>query len=135
MSINKIAHIAIAVDNLAEQIRHYRDVLGLELVGEEVVEDQGVRVAFLKVGESTIELLEPLHDASPVAKFIAKRGQGIHHIAFDVDDLDESLQGLRQKEIRLIDENPRPGGHGCQIAFLHPKSTHGVLTELCSAGS
>ncbi len=135
MAIKKIAHIAIAVHDLAEQIRHYRDVLGLELVGEEVVEDQGVRVAFLRVGESTIELLQPLNDASPVAKFLAKRGQGIHHIAFDVDNLAKSLSEMREKEIRLIDENPRAGGHGSQIAFLHPKSTHGVLTELCSVES
>ena len=132
MSINKIAHIAIAVENLNEQIVHYRDVLGLELLGEEVVESQGVRVAFLKVGESTIELLEPLDASSPVAKFLLKRGQGLHHIAFDVDDLVDSLDRLREKEIQLIDETPRPGSHGSQIAFLHPKSTHGVLTELCS---
>jgi methylmalonyl-CoA/ethylmalonyl-CoA epimerase len=106
-------------------------VLGLELHGTEVVEEQKVRVAFLPVGDTEIELLESTDPEGPIAKFIEKRGQGMQHIALRVDDIDEALERMRQKGVRLIDEKPRYGAGGARIAFLHPKSTGGVLVELC----
>jgi methylmalonyl-CoA/ethylmalonyl-CoA epimerase len=131
METKKISHIGIAVRNLEDAIPFYRDSLGMEFEGTEVVAEQKVKVAFLAVGESRIELLEPTAEDSPVAKFIEKNGEGIHHIAYEVDDLQASLDRLRQEGIRLIDEKPRGGAHGAEIAFLHPKATRGVLTELC----
>ena len=131
METKKISHIGIAVRNLEDAIPFYRDSLGMEFEGTEVVAEQKVKVAFLAVGESRIELLEPTAEDSPVAKFIEKNGAGIHHIAYEVDDLQASLDRLRQEGIRLIDEKPRGGAHGAEIAFLHPKATRGVLTELC----
>ena len=131
MKTKKVSHIGIAVRNLEDAIPFYRDSLGMEFEGSEVVAEQKVKVAFLAVGESRIELLEPTAEDSPVAKFIEKNGEGIHHIAYEVDDLQASLDRLRQEGIRLIDEKPRGGAHGAEIAFLHPKATRGVLTELC----
>ena len=131
MKTKKVSHIGIAVRNLEDAIPFYRDSLGMEFEGTEVVAEQKVKVAFLAVGESRIELLEPTAEDSPVAKFIEKNGEGIHHIAYEVDDLQASLDRLRQEGIRLIDEKPRGGAHGAEIAFLHPKATRGVLTELC----
>lgn len=126
----KIDHIAIAVHSLEEALKVYRDLLGLELKGVEQVPEQGVRIAFLPVGESRIELLEPLSAESPVAKFLEKRGEGIHHICFEVEDLEKTLQDLANKGVKLIDEQPRIGAHGRKMAFVHPKSLHGVLLEL-----
>lgn len=126
----KIDHIAIAVHSLEEALKVYRDLLGLELKGVEQVPEQGVRIAFLPVGESRIELLEPLSAESPVAKFLEKRGEGIHHICFEVEDLEKTLQDLANKGVKLIDEQPRIGAHGRKMAFIHPKSLHGVLLEL-----
>ncbi len=126
----KIDHIAIAVQNLEEALRVYKDVLGLELKGEEEVPEQGVRVAFLPVGDTRLELLEPLSPESPVAKFLEKRGEGIHHICLEVEDLEKTLAELASKGIKLIDEKPRLGAHGRKMAFVHPKSLHGVLLEL-----
>jgi len=131
---DKINHIGIAVKNLAVSIPFYRDVLGMQFEGTEEVSEQKVRVAFLAVGESRIELLEPTSADSPVAKFLEKNGEGIHHIAYQVDDLVETLERLRGEGVRLIDEQPRRGAHGARIAFLHPKATGGVLTELCQDG-
>lgn len=134
--IQKINHIGIAVQSLEEQIPFYRDVLGLTLTGIEEVADQKVRVAMFEVGEVHIELLEPLSPESPIAKFIDKKGEGMHHIAYQSDDIKGELSGFREKEIWLIDAEPRCGAHGTQIAFLHPKSSGKVLTEICqSAGS
>lgn len=133
MSIRKISHIGIAVKSLEQQKPFYRNVLGLQLVGEEEVEDQRVRVAMFAVGEVRIELLEPTSEESPIARYIEKRGEGIHHIAYEVSDIDESLGELKTREIRLIDEEARDGAEGARIAFLHPKATFGVLTELCQA--
>ena len=127
----KINHIGIAVNNLEASIPFYRDTLGMTYEGDEVVAEQKVKVAFLAVGESRIELLEPTADDSPVAKFLAKNGEGVHHIAYEVADLDSALANLKRDGIRLIDETPRCGAHGTSIAFLHPKATGGVLTELC----
>ncbi|HQD41863.1 MAG: methylmalonyl-CoA epimerase [Clostridiales bacterium] len=129
--VTKVDHIGIAVSNLEETLKVYTEVLGLELSGVEVVEDQKVRVAFLPIGDTEIELLESTQPDGPIAKFIEKKGEGIQHIAFRVEDIHAALEDMRQKGVRLIDEQPRYGAGGAQIAFLHPKSTHGVLVELC----
>ena len=126
----KIDHLGIAVEEIESSLGFWGDSLGLENVHTEVVEDQMVRVAMLPVGESRIELLEPTSDESPVARFIQKRGPGIHHIAIEVSDIEASLKKLRENGARLIDEKPRLGAEGCLIAFVHPKSAGGVLIEL-----
>ena len=131
MPIDKLDHIGIAVKSIEEGLKYYRDVLGMEYLGEEEVTEQKVRVAFLKLGESRIELLEPTSSDSPVAKFLEKRGAGIHHIAVLVDDIEAALSDHRKAGTRLIDEMPRVGAHNMLIAFVHPKSTGGVLLELC----
>ena len=128
--VKKISHIGVAVRSLEEQVPFYRDVLGLEYAGAETVEDQKVKVAFFKVGDTRIELLEPLSEDSPVAKFIEKRGEGVHHIAYQVESCDAALKKMEEAGLRLIDREPRKGAGGHKIAFLHPRSTHGILTEL-----
>ena len=125
-----IDHIGIAVAELGESLAFFRDALGLELDQPEDVPSQRVRAHFLQAGESAIELVEPTSDDSPIAKFIAKRGAGIHHVAFRVDDIVAALAELKAKGVRLIDETPRPGAHNSLVAFIHPASTHGVLVEL-----
>lgn len=132
--LTKINHIGIAVTSLDEAVPFYRDNLGMTLQGTEEVAEQKVRVAFLAIGESKIELLEPTAPDSPVAKFLEKNGPGIHHLAYEVEDIVASLTKLEAEGVRLIDRTPRAGAHGAQIAFLHPKSSAGVLTELCQAG-
>lgn len=127
----KMAHIGIAVHSLEEALSFYQKELGLPLEGIETVESEGVRVAFLSLGETRIELLESITSTGPIAKFIEKRGAGIHHLAFDVDDIKERLKRLKEHGIQLIHEQPKEGAHGAQIAFLHPKSTGGALLELC----
>ncbi|HOS70000.1 MAG TPA: methylmalonyl-CoA epimerase [Bacillota bacterium] len=129
--VRKIDHIGIAVSNLDEAVKLYKDVLGLELHGTEVVPEQKVKVAFLPVGDTEVELLESTSDDGPIAKFIEAKGQGIQHIAFRVDDIEAALEEMKAKGMRLIDEKPRYGAGGAKIAFLHPKSTGGVLIELC----
>jgi methylmalonyl-CoA/ethylmalonyl-CoA epimerase len=131
VGIRKISHIGIAVRDLDQQVAFYQDKLGLELLGFEEVKDQHVKVAIFKVGESNIELLTPTSPESPIAKFLDKRGEGIHHLAYDSDGLEALLGTLEEKGVDLIDKKPRPGAHGARIAFLHPRSTFGVLTELC----
>lgn len=131
----KISHIGIAVTSIDEALPFYRDVLGLEYEGSEVVEEQKVKVAFLVIGESRIELLEPTSSDSPVAKFLEKNGPGIHHLAYQVDGLEARLASLKGQGVRLIDETPRLGAHHTRIAFLHPKASGGVLTELCESGN
>ena len=126
----KIDHIGIAVRSLAGAVKVYEDILGLKVSGYETVEDQGVNLAMIPVGDSRIELLEPLHAASPVEKFMAKRGEGIHHIAVSVDNIEEALERFKAAGARLIDSAPRRGAHNSKIAFIHPASTHGVLLEL-----
>jgi methylmalonyl-CoA/ethylmalonyl-CoA epimerase len=130
----KISHIGIAVTSIDESLPFYTEVLGLEYEGEEVVAEQKVRVAFLVIGESRIELLEPTAPDSPVAKFLEKNGPGIHHVAYQVDGLEGRLAALKGQGVRLIDETPRIGAHHTRIAFLHPKASGGVLTELCEPG-
>lgn len=128
--IKKIDHIAIAVENLDEEIKRYRDILGLEFHGTEVVEEQKVKAAFFKVGDVHIELTAPTAADSPVAKFIAKRGSGIHHIAFEVEDIEDRIKDLTDKDVRMIDEEPKIGAGDAKIAFAHPRSFSGVLFEL-----
>ena|SRR5688572_3779470 len=126
----KIDHIGIATGQLRETIALWQNALGLEVDATEDVEEQGVRIAMLAVGETHVELLEPLTAESPVGKFLDKRGPGIHHIAIQVDDLRAVLEHLKAKGARLIDESPRVGARGCLVAFVHPTSTNGVLLEL-----
>jgi len=132
--INKINHIAIAVRSLEQHIPFYRDVLNLEYRGTEVVEDQMVRLAVFRIGEVQIELLEPTGPDSPISAFIDKKGEGMHHISYQVDDIEKQIIELKQKQVRMIDEIPRSGAHGSRIAFLHPKSSARVLTELTQPG-
>lgn len=126
----KIEHIGIATPKIEDALAFWRDALGLAVVHTEEVEEQGVRVAMLPVGEPRIELLEPTHAGSPVAKFLEKRGAGVHHIAVRVGDIRASLARLKQRGARLIDEEPRVGAEGCLVAFIHPASAGGVLLEL-----
>lgn len=130
----KINHVGIAVKSLEASIPFYRDVLGMEFEGTEEVAEQKVKVAFLSVGESRIELLEPTSEDSPVAKFLEKNGEGTHHLAYEVENLEAALADLKAKGVRLIDEKPRRGAHNSLIAFIHPKASGGVLTELCQGG-
>jgi len=131
MNPSHIEHIGIAVTSLDEAIPFYEKVLGLNCYNIEEVKDQKVKTAFFKVGQTKIELLEPTDTESAVAKFISKRGEGIHHIAFAVNDINRKLKEVEEKGVRLIDNVSRKGAEGMDIGFLHPKSTFGVLTELC----
>ena len=132
MKISRIEHLGIAVKSIEEALPYYENVLGLKCYNIETVEDQKVRTAFLMVGETKIELLEPTSPESTIAGFIEKRGEGIHHLAFAVaDGVANALAEVEGKGVRLIDKAPREGAEGLNIAFLHPKSTGGVLTELC----
>jgi len=131
MDLTHIEHIGIAVKNLDETKKYYEEVLGLKCYAVEEVKDQKVRTAFFMVGQTKIELLESTEADGPIGKFIEKKGEGVHHVAFAVKGLQSQLDEAASKGIQLIDKQPRKGAEGLQIAFLHPKSTHGVLTELC----
>jgi methylmalonyl-CoA epimerase len=128
-------HIGIAVANLGEALRFYRDALGLEIETPEDVASQRVRAHFISAGDSAIELLEATDETSPIAKYIRKRGPGLHHMTLRVDDLAAALARLKQRGVRLIDEIPRVGAHGSLVAFIHPSSAHGVLVELMQVSS
>jgi methylmalonyl-CoA/ethylmalonyl-CoA epimerase len=130
MKILKIDHLGIAVNNIDQSKSFWTDILGLSFDGTETVEEQRVTTAFLPVGESEVELLEATAPDSPIAKYLEKKGEGIQHIAFRVADIEAALAELKAKGIRLIDEKPRKGAGNAKIAFLHPKSTNGVLVEL-----
>src|SRR5699024_10196462 len=130
-TIKKIAHIGIAVKSLEDSVPFYRCVMKINVEAIEEVEYEKVKDAFLQVGETHLELLEPLEEDSTIQNFIAKRGEGIHHVALEVDDTNERLTDMRENGIRLINEEPKDGAGNAQIAFLHPKSTNGVLYELC----
>lgn len=132
--IQRIDHLGIAVTSLTDAVPLYEKAFGLQCERIEEVPSQKVRTAFFNVGGVHIELLEPTSDESPIAKFIAKSGEGVHHIAFATDDVAAQLAHVKAEGIRLINETPVPGAGGKQVAFLHPKSTRGVLTELCSGG-
>jgi len=131
MKITDIEHIGIAVKNVKEAINFYENILGLKCYGTEVVEDQNVKTAFFKLGQTKIELLETTEPDGPVGKFIEKKGEGIHHIAFAVKDIEQSIRDVESQGIKLINNTPHPGAEGFEIVFLHPKSTGGVLIELC----
>jgi methylmalonyl-CoA/ethylmalonyl-CoA epimerase len=131
MDISHIEHLGIAVKSIENSLPYYEKVLGLKCYNIEEVTDQKVKTAFFKVGQTKIELLEPTSEESTIAKFIEKRGEGVHHIAFAVPDVSGALAEVEAKGVRLIDKAPRKGAEGLNIAFLHPKSTAGVLTELC----
>lgn len=129
--LKNIDHLGVAVRSIEETLKFYRDVMGIEPKGIEEVPSQKVKVAFLPVGESNIELLESLSPDGPIAKHIEKRGEGIAHVAFRVDNIDEALAELKAKGVRLLNTEPKPGAHGARIAFIHPKEAHGILIELC----
>ena len=131
MKVIKIDHLGIAVNSIDQAKAFWSEVLGLSFEGDETVAEQKVTTAFFPVGESEVELLESTAPDGPVAKYIEKRGQGIQHVAFRVEDIEAALAELKAKGVRLIDEKPRIGAGGAKIAFLHPKDTHGVLVELC----
>jgi methylmalonyl-CoA/ethylmalonyl-CoA epimerase len=131
MKPTHIEHIGIAVNSLEESIPYYENVLGLKCYAVEEVADQKVKTAFFMVGQTKIELLESTDPEGPIGKFLANKGQGVHHLAFAMDDVDEALKQAEEKGVRLIDKQPRKGAEGMRIGFLHPKSTHGVLTEFC----
>lgn len=129
--IKKVDHIGIAVKSLEKTLPFYTDVLELTLLGIEEVESQKVKVAFLQAGGTKLELLEPTSEESPIAKFIEKRGEGIHHVALGVESIEERIIEMKEKGIQMIDQQPRLGAGGAHIAFMHPKSSAGVLYELC----
>jgi methylmalonyl-CoA/ethylmalonyl-CoA epimerase len=131
MKVKHIDHIGVAVKDLGQAGKFYTDVLGIDIKEEEVVADQKVKVAFLPITDSELELLESTEPDGPVAKYIAKNGEGVQHIAFRVENIEEALEEMKAKGIRLIDEKPRLGAGGAQIAFIHPKETNGVLVEIC----
>ncbi len=129
--ITRLAHIGIAVRSLEEHLPFYRDGLHLPLEGIEEVPEQKVRVAMFRIGESTLELLEPTSPDSPIASFLEKRGEGLHHLAYESDDIAAQIADLKSHGVRMLDELPRRGAHGTAIAFLHPSSSGKVLTEIC----
>jgi len=131
MKTTHIEHIGIAVLNLEDSIRYYEDVMGLKCYAVEEVADQKVKTAFFQVGDTKIELLESTDPEGPIGKFIEKKGPGIHHLAFAVEGIDQTLEEVKSKGVRLIDQTSRKGAEGLDIGFLHPKSTGGVLTEFC----
>ena len=131
MRVTHIDHIGIAVKNIEQAAKFYADILGLEIEDIENVADQKVNAAFIPVADSEVELLESAEPDGPVAKYIGSRGEGVQHIAFRVENIEEALEELRVKGIRLIDQEPRKGAGGARIAFIHPKETNGVLVEIC----
>jgi methylmalonyl-CoA/ethylmalonyl-CoA epimerase len=128
--LDKIEHVALAVSDMDAAIAHYRDIWGLEVEHRERVEEEGVEEAMLRVGESYLQLLAPTGPDTTVARFLDGRGEGLHHIAYEVDDLETALEELKAKGIPLIDETPRKGGRGHKVAFVHPSDNHGLLVEL-----
>lgn len=129
--IRKVDHIGIAVKDLYEAVKFYTEILGLTVQGYEEVSEQKVKVAFIPIGDTELELLESTEPDGPIAKYIEKKGTGIQHVAFNVENIEKALEEIKEKGIRLIDEKPRYGAGGSKIAFLHPKSTQGILVEVC----
>jgi methylmalonyl-CoA/ethylmalonyl-CoA epimerase len=127
---SRIDHIGVAVDEIDEALQLYRDGFQLEVAHREVVQEQGVEAVLLDVGENHVELLAPLSADTPVGKFLAKQGPGLHHVAYQVSDIDATLRALKQAGMRMIDEQPRTGIRGSRVAFMHPRATAGVLTEI-----
>lgn len=131
MKLTHIEHIGIAVKDLDESVKYYEDILGLKCYAVEEVKDQKVKTAFFMLGQTKIELLESTDPEGPIGKYIEKKGEGIHHLAFAVEGIENALEELKTKGVQLVDQQPRKGAEGLDIAFLHPKSTRGILTELC----
>jgi methylmalonyl-CoA/ethylmalonyl-CoA epimerase len=129
--LKKINHIAIAVSNIEKGAEFYQDVLGLSLSDVEVVAAQKTKAGFLRIGETNIELVQPSEPDSPLVKFLETQGQGIHHICFEVDDVEEEVNAILEKGATMVDQKPRPGAHQTKVAFVYPKSSSGVLIELC----
>jgi methylmalonyl-CoA/ethylmalonyl-CoA epimerase len=129
--LRKIEHLGIAVKSIEESLKVYEELLGTNCYKSELVESENVRTAFLQIGESKIELLEATNPDSPIAKFLEKKGQGFHHVAFDVENIDKEIERLKGLNYQLIHQSPKPGADNKLIAFLHPKSTEGLLVELC----
>ncbi|TFE03164.1 methylmalonyl-CoA epimerase [Jeotgalibacillus salarius] len=129
--MKKTDHIGVAVKSIEQALPFYTEMLALTLIKEETVESQGVKVAFLDAGNIKIELLEPTRSDSPIASFIEKKGEGIHHVAFGVNHIDERIEELKSKGLKFTSDASKPGAGGAQVAFLHPKQAHGVLYELC----
>lgn len=135
MKVKRIDHIGIAVKGIEQAGKFYTDILGLEIEDIEHVADQKVNVAFVPVADSEVELLASTDSDGPIAKYLDSRGEGVQHIAFRVEDIEEALKELKEKGVRLIDQAPRKGAGGAKIAFIHPKETNGVLVELCERGN
>jgi len=133
MKIKRIAHLGVAVNDLDSVLKFFTEMLGLDVIHVEDYKD--LKIGFVPVGESTVELLQDESGSSMIRKFLDKNGEGIHHIAFEVDDIHQAVAELKEKGVRLIDETPRPGAHGMTIAFVHPKASHGILMELCQPTS
>jgi methylmalonyl-CoA/ethylmalonyl-CoA epimerase len=133
MKIKRIAHLGVAVSDLDSAMKFFTEGLPLEVTHTE--EYQGMKIAFIPIGDSSVELLQDVSGASAIKKFLDKNGEGIHHIAYEVDDINEAISELKAKGIKLIDEKPRQGAHGMSVAFMHPKATHGILMELCQPSS
>ena len=127
----RINHIGIAVKNIDETMKFYRDMLGFEFKGMDIVESQKVKVAMFKIGETNIELVQATSEDSPIAKYLQKNKEGIHHICYEVDNIEKALEDLKAKGVKLIDNEPRKGAHNTKVAFIHPKASGGVLTEIC----
>src|SRR6056297_1570202 len=130
MSVKRIDHIGIAVESIEESLKLYKEVLGMEFKGVEELTDRGLKTGFIQAGDAMIELLEPISEKSTISKFIEKKGPGMHHIALLVEDINQSMNTLKEKGYRLLSEEPEEGAHGTKVVFLHPKSTNGVLLEL-----
>jgi len=126
----KIDHIGIAVNSIEESVKLYRDLLGVEPAGEEILEDRGLKVAFLELGDTRIELLEPINENSQISKFLEKKGPGFHHMAYEVENISESIKNAKELGFRTLTDEGQPGAHNTTIVFLHPKSANGILTEL-----
>lgn len=133
--MEKVDHIGIAVKSIEASLPFYTEMLALTLIKTETVKNQGVAVAFIDAGNVKLELLEPLNDDSPIAKFIEKKGEGIHHIAFKVEGIDQRITELKEEGIRFISDHPKPGAGGANVAFMHPAQAHGVLYEICDHSS
>jgi methylmalonyl-CoA epimerase len=133
MKIKRIAHLGVAVSDLDAAMKFFTEGLPLEVTHTE--EYQGMKIAFIPIGDSSVELLQDVSGVSAIKKFLDKNGEGIHHIAYEVDDINQAISELKAKGIKLIDEKPRQGAHGMSVAFMHPKATHGILMELCQPSS
>ncbi|MFW6262626.1 MAG: methylmalonyl-CoA epimerase [Thermotogota bacterium] len=133
MSVTKIDHVGIAVKSIDESLKLYNDVLGMNFKGIEELNDRAIKTAFIQTGDSMIELLEPTSEKSTIAKFLEKKGQGIHHIALQVENIEKTMESLKEKGYKLLSAEPEKGAHGTKVVFLHPKSANGVLLELVEA--